>query len=82
MRKNNYDRYEYLEVELIEKAVKGDNEALEKVISRYEAYASVYLQKIAVSDYGIDLRLLPEEDLLQIVWMKFIKIIQMKFKIY
>lgn len=82
MRRNNYDRYEYLEVEVIEKAVKGDNEALEKVISRYEAYASAYLKKIAVSDYGIDLRLLPEEDLLQIVWMKFIKIIQMKFKIY
>lgn len=81
MSKKDYTDYDYLDVEVIKEACKGKENALEKVIFRYENYAKTCLRQIARSEFGLDERFIPFDDLLQTMWMELIKVIVTKFKI-
>ena len=80
-KKRDYTDYEYLEVEVIKQACKGEGRAWEKVIYRYDNYARTCLRQIAGSEFGLDERYIPVDDLMQTMWMELIRVIVTKFRI-
>ena len=75
----NYDDYAYLSTDEILKAVKGDSDALEVVMTRYENYAKQCLYGIACDMFNLEPQSLPIEDLMQEIWMKLVPLITERF---
>ena len=80
MRRNS-ENYDYLSYAEIENACNGDPTALAMVIKRYEFYAGKCLMGTAQNSFGLELKSLPLDDLMQEVWIKLIRVIQKEFKI-
>ncbi|MCR5596132.1 MAG: helix-turn-helix domain-containing protein [Lachnospiraceae bacterium] len=81
MRRNPYEEYEYLPVEVIRSACEGDSTALSAVIRRYRSYAGKCFRTIAESKYELHMSNIPVDDLMQEVWIKLIEVIRTKFVI-
>lgn len=80
-RKEKDKDYEYLSAEVIRKASKGDKDALNAVIARYQNYARKCLMMIAGTKYNLDEKTVPVDDLMQIVLMRLVKVIVKKYRI-
>ena len=74
--------YEYLSTDMIINACSGDKEAMGQVVIRYRNYAVKCLRTAAESKYRLNLRQLPEEDLMQEAWMKLTQVVVKKFRAY
>lgn len=80
-KRGNYENYEHLNVETIKRACKGDGDALSAVISRYQNYGRKCFRTIAITKYNLDMRTVPMDDLMQVVWMRLVKVIVKKYKV-
>lgn len=73
--------YEYLPTKVVRLAVQGDRMAQNQAILRYENYAKTCFRTIAETEYGLKMKDVPMEDLMQMVWIRFIKDIEKYFKV-
>ncbi len=78
--RGEFDSYDYLSAEEIIGACDGDLEALGSVVMRYENYARKCLRGIASKKYGLEMKSLPKEDLMQEVWLELIRVLRKRFK--
>lgn len=76
----DFEGYDYLSYEEIVGACKGDPAAMDMVIKRYEFYATKCLTGIAKCSFGLEVRSMPVDDLMQEVWIKLIRVIQEEFR--
>lgn len=79
-KKDQYEEYDYLPVEVIRKACSGDMYAWEEVISRYRNYVHVCISNRAAI-YKLDPQKIPREELMQDIWLKVYEVIGKKFAI-
>lgn len=80
-KKKEYKDYDYLSVETIRRASKGDRDALDAVVSRYQNYGRKCLMTIAGTKYNLNIRTVPVDDLMQVVLMRLVKVIVEKYEI-
>lgn len=80
-KKGKGDSYVYIDTETIKKACGGNRDAQSRVIQRYLNYARKCFRTIAATNYSLDMRSVPMEDLMQHVWMRFIAVIEKRFKV-
>lgn len=73
-------RYVYIDEVTIKKACGGEEKALNAVITRYMNYGRKCFRTIATTKYNLDMRSVPMDDLMQLVWMRLVKVIVKKFK--
>ena len=73
--------YAYVSADTIKKACAGDDKALGEIILRYTNYARKCFRTIAITKYCLDIKSVPMDDLMQLVWMRFVKVIVKKFKV-
>ena len=66
-RKDDYSDYEYIEGDVVMKAVFGDEEAMERIYNRYMGEVVKCIASIAHKE-EIAVQTLPMEDLKQIIW--------------
>ena len=76
-----YEKYDHISEDVIRRACKGDGNALSTVISRYENYGRKCFRTYATTVFELDINRVPMDDLMQIVWMKFVEVVVKKFKI-
>ncbi len=79
-KKDQYDKYDHLPVDVIRRALRGDSAAWEEVICRYRNYAHVCITNSA-SVYKVDPNTLPRDELMQEIWLKVAEVIGKKFTI-
>ena len=77
--KKKREDYDYVKIDVIRRACRGNGDALGKVITRYHNYGRKCLREIAFQQ-GLNTQELPIEDLMQEVWIRMIKLIVTKFK--
>lgn len=79
-RKDNFENYNYVDESTIRRACKGDPKAWETIIIRYDHYARKILREMALGLFEMDMYTLPEDVLMQDVWMRVITVMEEKFK--
>ena len=77
--KKKYSNYKYLDEDIIQKACRGEGVEQGAVIARYKNYAYKCFRTIARKVFGLSPEGIPMEDIMQVVWMKYIRIITMEF---
>ena len=77
--KKKYNNYKYLDEDIIQKACMGEGVEQCAVIARYMNYANKCFRTIASKVFGLSPDGIPMEDIMQVVWMKYIRIITMEF---
>ena len=78
-RASDYSDYSYISVDVIKKAVNGENDAMEQIIIRYRPYVKAVIRGVAV-ERNIKLSKELFDDIEQTAWEGIIKNIR-KFKI-
>lgn len=78
-RASDYSDYSYISVDVIKKAVNGEEEAMEQIIIRYRPYVRATIRGVAV-ERNINLNKELFEDIEQTVWEGIIENIK-KFRI-
>ena len=81
MSKRRYEDYENVSADVIRKAYKGDNEAMSRIIAHYQNYGRKCFGTIASTVFDLDVRYIPMDDLMQLVWIKFVGVIRDKFDV-
>ena len=72
---------EYLDSDTVRNACNGEPSAIACVMARYAPYLKrCFVNDVAV-EFGLDPELVPMEDILQQVWMKYIWIIMEQFEV-
>ncbi len=79
MSRENKGKYVYPSAKDIGMAVNGDNNAMSRIIDRYQNYGYTCLRNAAREKYNLDLGFIPMDDLMQIVWIRFVSVVRKKF---
>ncbi len=81
MGKRRYNEYENVSADVIRKACSGDEDAMNMIIVHYQNYGRKCFRTFASTVFDLDVRSIPMDDLMQIVWIEFMRVIRKKFDI-
>lgn len=81
MSKRRYKDYENVNADVIRSACKGDNGAMSKIIAHFQNYGRKCFRTIASTTFNLDVRYIPMDDLMQVVWIRFVDVIREKFDV-
>ena len=81
MSKRRFEEYENVSADVIREACKGDNGAMNRIIAHYQNYGRKCFRTIASTVFNLDVRFIPMDDLMQLVWIEFMRVIREKFDV-
>ena len=81
MSKRRYEDYENVCADVIREACEGDSVAMNRVIAHYMNYGRKCFRTIASTVFNLDVRYIPMDDLMQLVWIEFVRVIREKFDV-
>ena len=81
MSKRRFEEYENVSADVIREACKGDNGAMNRIIAHYLNYGRECFRTIASTVFNLDVRFIPMDDLMQLVWIEFMRVIREKFDV-
>ena len=79
MSKRRYGDYRHVSADVISEACRGNGEAMNQVIVHFQNYGRTCFRSIASTVFNLDVRCIPMEDLMQLVWIRFMRVIVEKF---
>ena len=81
MSKRRFEEYENVSADVIREACKGDNGAMNRIIAHYLNYGRKCFRTIVSTVFNLDVRFIPMDDLMQLVWIEFMRVIREKFDV-